>query len=32
LNPGQSVAVSVTRTGGSSSSYALELLSGQGDP
>jgi len=33
LNPGQSVALTVTRTGGgSSASYALKLLSGQGKP
>ncbi len=33
LNPGQSVQVSVTRTGGgSASSYGVKLLSGQGKP
>src|SRR5205823_5410143 len=33
LNPGQSVALTVTRTGGgSSSSYKPKLLSGQGKP
>jgi cytochrome c peroxidase len=32
LNPGQSISVNVTRTGGSSSSYKLKVLSGQGKP
>jgi hypothetical protein len=33
LDPGQSVSVTVTRTGdGSSSSYTPKLLSGQGRP
>jgi cytochrome c peroxidase len=32
LNPGQSVALNVVRSGGSSSSYTLQLISGQGKP
>ena len=32
LNPGQSISVKVARTGGSSNSYKLKLLSGQGKP
>jgi cytochrome c peroxidase len=32
LNPGESISVEVHRTGGSSDSYALKLLSGQGQP
>lgn len=32
LNPGASIPVSVVRKGGSSSSYTLKLLSGQGKP
>ena len=30
--PGQSISVDVTRSGGTSSSYKLKLLSGQGKP
>ena len=32
LSPGQSTSVTVNRTGGSSASYTLKLLSGQGTP
>jgi len=32
LNPGQSVALRVVRSGGSHSSYTLQLISGQGKP
>jgi cytochrome c peroxidase len=32
LNPGQSVGLSVVRSGGTSSSYTLQLISGQGKP
>lgn len=32
LNPGQSIEVSVIRSGGSSGSYTFKLLSGQGKP
>jgi Di-haem cytochrome c peroxidase len=32
LEPGASISVEIVRTGGSSSSYALKLLSGQGKP
>jgi hypothetical protein len=32
LNPGTSISVNVVRNGGSSSSYRLKLLSGQGKP
>jgi hypothetical protein len=31
-NPGQSISTTVVRTGGSSSSYTLQLMSGQGKP
>jgi hypothetical protein len=32
LNPGQSIALNVIRSGGSSSSYSFKLMSGQGKP
>jgi len=32
LNPGQSIGLTVSRSGGASSSYTLKLLSGQGKP
>lgn len=32
LRPGQSVSVSLVRTGGASNSYTLQLMSGQGKP
>jgi hypothetical protein len=32
LNPGQSISATVVRTGGSSNSYTLQLMSGQGKP
>ncbi len=32
LNPGQSIALNVTRSGGSSDAYSFKLMSGQGKP